>query len=48
MPESLRVCLGFPPFHAPNFLERLEALDGIEPVVLPIDAGADTPEADAR
>ena len=41
MPDSLRVCLGFPPFHASNYVERLTALDGIEPVVLPIDEGAD-------
>ena len=41
MTEPLRVCLGFPPFHAPRFVERVEALDGVEPVVLPIDEGAD-------
>ncbi len=41
MTETLRVCLGFPPFHDPSYVERLEALDGIEPVVLPIDEGAD-------
>ncbi|MBB84659.1 MAG: oxidoreductase [Deltaproteobacteria bacterium] len=41
MAQPLRVCLGFPPFHAPSYLERLEALGGIEPLILPIDPEAD-------
>jgi phosphoglycerate dehydrogenase-like enzyme len=39
--DPIRVCLGFPPFAQPNFLERLANLDGVEAKVLPIDAGAD-------
>ena len=35
----LEVCVGFPPFAADRFLERLAALEGVEPVVLPIDPG---------
>jgi len=41
MNEPLRVCLGFPPFHEPRFIERVAALGDVEPVVLPIDDGAD-------
>ncbi len=41
MSEPLRVCLGFPPFHVPRFIERIAALGGVDPVVLPIDDGAD-------
>lgn len=39
--EPLRVCLGFPPFAQPQFLERLASLEGVEARVLPIDPGAD-------
>lgn len=38
---KLVVCLGFPPFADKRFLDRLRALEGVEPVVLPIDADAD-------
>jgi phosphoglycerate dehydrogenase-like enzyme len=42
----LEVCLGFPPFAADRFLDRLAALDGVKPVVLPIDPeGAWAPAA---
>lgn len=39
--EPLIVCLGFPPFHQADRLERLRGLPGVEPVVLPIDAGGE-------
>lgn len=43
-PESTKhpliVCLGFPPCTEAKYLERLRALDGVEPVVLPIDPDA--------
>ncbi len=39
--SPLRVCLGFPPFASPNYLERLAALAQVEARVLPIDPGAD-------
>ena len=39
--EKLRVCLGFPPFHAEHYLERLAALEGVEGVILPIDPDVD-------
>lgn len=35
--NTLVVCLGFPPFANQRFLERLRAVEGVEPVVLPID-----------
>jgi phosphoglycerate dehydrogenase-like enzyme len=35
--DDLVVCLGFPPFHAEEFIERLRALPGVEPIILPID-----------
>ena len=35
--SPLIVCLGFPPFAEPKYLERLRALEGVEPIVLPID-----------
>lgn len=38
--KPLVVCLGFPPFAEERFLSRLQALEGIEPVVLPIDENA--------
>jgi phosphoglycerate dehydrogenase-like enzyme len=38
--NPLVVCLGFPPFADERFLVRLRALEGVEPVVLPIDANA--------
>ncbi len=40
-PDPLRVCIAFPPLAAPHYLERLRALPGVEPVVLPIDPGGD-------
>ena len=39
--ESLVVCLEFPVFHQPRYVERLRALPGVEPVVLPIDPDGD-------
>jgi phosphoglycerate dehydrogenase-like enzyme len=45
----IEVCLGFPPFAAERFLERLAALEGVKPVVLPIDPdGAWAPAAANR
>ncbi len=38
--NRLVVCLGFPPFAEERFLVRLRALEGVEPVVLPIDENA--------
>lgn len=35
--DELVVCLGFPPFHAEEFLAQLRALPGVEAVILPID-----------
>jgi phosphoglycerate dehydrogenase-like enzyme len=37
--EKLVVCLGFPVFHIDRFRERIEALPGVEAVVLPVDEG---------
>ena len=34
------VCLGFPPFADARYVERLAALEGVEPLVLPIDPDA--------
>lgn len=39
--EPLVVCLGFPVFHDARYVERLRALDGVEPVILPVDPGGD-------
>jgi len=39
--EKLGVCLGFPPFHAEPFLDRLRSLPGVKPILLPIDPGGD-------
>ncbi len=39
--DPIRVCLGFPPLTAPQYLERLAALPGVVPVVLPIDPDGD-------
>jgi len=39
--KPVRVCLGFPPFAEPKYLERLASLEGVEVKVLPIDPGAD-------
>ena len=39
--SPLIVCLGFPPFAEAKYLERLRGLEGVEPVVLPIDPDAD-------
>ncbi len=39
--EPIRICLGFPPLAAPQYLERLAGLPGVVPVVLPIDPGGD-------
>jgi len=36
--DEIRVCVGFPAFHAESYLERLRAVDGVVPIVLPIDA----------
>ncbi len=44
--EDLVVCLGFAGFHGDRFVEQLAALDGVEPVVLPIDPGADWSRTD--
>ena len=41
MSDERVICLGFPPFHEERFVARLEALDGIRPLVLPIDPDAD-------
>jgi phosphoglycerate dehydrogenase-like enzyme len=35
------VCVGFPVFHHERYLERLRALDGVEPVLLPVDPAGD-------
>ena len=35
--DPIRVALGFPPFHAERFRERIDALEGVEAHVLPID-----------
>ena len=40
-PPPLVVCLGFPVFHDESYLERLRGLDGVEPVVLPVDPEGD-------
>jgi len=39
--NPIRVCLGFPPFHAQAYLARLEAIEGVEATILPIDPGVD-------
>jgi len=39
--NPIRVCLGFPPFHAKPYLARLEAIEGVEATILPIDPGVD-------
>jgi phosphoglycerate dehydrogenase-like enzyme len=39
--DELVVCLGFPPFHEATYVERLRALPGVEPVILPIDPGGE-------
>jgi phosphoglycerate dehydrogenase-like enzyme len=39
--DPIRVCLGFPPFAAAKYLERLASLDGVEASVLPVNPGAD-------
>jgi phosphoglycerate dehydrogenase-like enzyme len=39
--EPLRVALGFPPFHANRFVERLREVEGVEPLILPVDPDAD-------
>ncbi|MGH0029903.1 MAG: D-2-hydroxyacid dehydrogenase [Myxococcota bacterium] len=39
--EALVVCLEFPVFHDPRYVERLRAVPGVEPLVLPIDPGGD-------
>ncbi len=46
--SPLVVCLGFPPFAEEEYLERVRALDGVEAVVLPIDAGANWGAATAH
>jgi len=42
------VCVGFPPFADPRYLDRLRAIEGVEPLVLPIDADADWAGATAH
>lgn len=37
----LNVCLGFPPFFADAYVERLSALEGVRPLILEIDPDAD-------
>jgi phosphoglycerate dehydrogenase-like enzyme len=39
--DGLVVCLGFPPFHERKYVERLRALPGVEPLILPVDADGD-------
>jgi len=39
--EPIRVALGFPPFHAEPYVERVAVLEGVEVEILPIDPGAD-------
>ncbi len=39
--ETLVICLEFPVFHDPRYVEQLRALPGVEPVVLPIDPEGD-------
>lgn len=41
-PETLAICLAFPPITGPDHLEALRAVDPrVEPLVLPADPGAD-------
>ncbi|MEZ4290669.1 MAG: NAD(P)-dependent oxidoreductase [Myxococcota bacterium] len=37
----LEICLGFPPFFATKYVERLETLDGVRVSLLPIDPDGD-------
>ena len=46
--SPLSVCLGFPPFADEKYLARLRALEGVEPVVLPIDPDANWGPATAH
>ncbi len=46
--RPLIVCLGYPPFAETRFLERLRALRGVEPVVLPIDPDGHWADATAH
>ena len=40
--ERLPLCLGFPPYAAPHYLERLKGLDPcIDPIELPVDPDSD-------
>ncbi len=39
--EPLVVCLSFPVFHHEDYLERLRALEGVEPLILPVDPQGD-------
>ncbi|MGI9591202.1 MAG: D-2-hydroxyacid dehydrogenase [Myxococcota bacterium] len=39
--EPLVVCLGFPASHDARYVERLGALEGVEPVILPVDPAGD-------
>ncbi len=39
--EDCVVCLGLPAFHEDRYVERLRALPGVQPVILPIDPGGD-------
>ncbi len=46
--HPLVVCVGFPPFADESFMGRLRKIEGIEAVVLPIDAQADWAGATAH
>jgi phosphoglycerate dehydrogenase-like enzyme len=46
--SPLIVCLGFPPLANQEYLERIRALEGVEGVVLPIDADANWGTATAH
>lgn len=39
--ETLVICLEFPVFHDPRYVDRLRTLPGVEPLVLPIDSDGD-------
>lgn len=39
--EKLVVCLGFPVFHHERYVAQLQALSGVEPLVLPVDPEGD-------
>jgi phosphoglycerate dehydrogenase-like enzyme len=45
--RKLVVCLEFTPFHAARFVDRLHALPGVEPLILPIDPGGSAAGVDS-